>query len=222
MFGIKNFLFRGATMAATLPDDVREALAAWQQAPEPALNEAHFHVRYVVVDVTTTGGRLEQDLLLGVSAVGVSRGGEVQPDDAVSLNFSGMENDSDAVDRQLMAFLQFVGKAPLVVYHSPLVLGFLQRAYRERLGIDLQPANIDLAWLLPNLFDEKSSAPAPLDQWLEWFGMTSDGRRDAMTNTLVLARLFQRLLVRAAGKSIDTAARLLEESSASSYLRRSH
>lgn len=220
MFGIKKFLFRG-TVAASVPDDVRQALVAWQALPEPELAEAHFHVRYVVVDVTTSGARPDDDQLLGISAVGVQRGGAIQPNDALLLDFSGMENDSAAVDRQLMAFLQFVAKAPLVAYNSPFVLAFLRRAFKERLGLEFEPPMLDLAWLLPTLFEERSSSPLPLDQWLEWFGMTSEGRRAAMTNTLVLARLFQRLLVRVVAKNIDTAARLLEESSASTFLRRS-
>ena len=55
------------------------------------------------------------------------------------------------------------------------------------------------------------------------FGFASGvGRRDAMDNTLMLARLFQMLLVRAGDKEIDTAQRLIEESRASSFLRRTH
>lgn len=222
MFGIKNFLFRGGAIAASVPDDVRAALAVWQAMPAPNFNEAHFHVRYLVVDITTSGSRPEADQLLGISAIGLQRGGAIQPNDAISLDFSGMENDSAAVDRQLMAFLQFVAKGPLVSYHAPFVIAFLQRAFKERLGIDFSPPSVDLAWLLPSMFDEKSVGPAPLDQWLEWFGMTSEGRRAAMTNTLVLARLFQRVLVRTVGKDVNTAAQLLEESNASSFLRRSH
>ncbi len=45
---------------------------------------------------------------------------------------------------------------------------------------------------------------------------------DAMANTLLLGRIFQMLLVRAVGKQIDTAARLIDESRASSFLRRTH
>ena len=59
--------------------------------------------------------------------------------------------------------------------------------------------------------------------WLECFGLDSgEGRRDAMANTLLLGRIFQMLLVRAVGKQIDTAARLVDESRASSFLRRTH
>lgn len=220
MFDIRKLLFRGASVAASVPEDVRAALSAWQALPEPAMDEVHFHVRYVVVDITTSGARASDELLLGITALGIQRGGTIQPADAIALDFSAAENDSAAVDRQLMAFLQFVGKSPLVTYHSPFILPFLQRAFKERLGVDFQPQNLDLAWLLPALFEEVSCQPAALDQWLAWLGMTSDGRRAAMSNTLILARLFQRILVRAVDKEIDTAARLAEESSATSFLRR--
>lgn len=222
MFGIKNFLFRGAGVVADMPDDVRQALLAWQAMPEPVLNEAHFHVRYVVVDVTTSGSKPESDQLLSISALGLPRAGTIQPDDALFLDFSGMENEVAAVDRQLMAFLQFVAKAPLVTFHSAFVLGFLRRAFKERLGIDFEPQCLDMAWLLPTLFEEKSAQPVSLDQWLACFEMSSEGRRAAMANTLMLARLFQRLLARAVSKDIDTAARLFDEYSASTFLRRSH
>lgn len=222
MFGIGKLLFRGAAQAANLSDEMRQVLSAWQASPEPSLSEAHFHVRYVVVDISTSGTRPDDDQLLGICAVGIQRGGVVLPDDAVSFDFSDQDNDSAAVDRQLMAFLQFVAKAPLVSYHSPFVVAFLQRAFKERLGIDFQPKNLDLAWLLPDMFEEISAKPMPLDQWLSSFSMFSEGRRAAMSNTLMLARLFQRVLVRAVKKEITTASRLLEESSASTFLRRSH
>jgi DNA polymerase-3 subunit epsilon len=221
VFGIGKLLFRGASSSLNLAADVGQALQAWQALPATALDEVHFHVRYVVVDVTTSGTRPNEDQLLGISAVGIQRGGAICPEDAVLFDFSATENDSAAVDRQLMAFLQFLGKSPLISYHSPFVLAFLQRAFKERLGIDFAPPSLDLAWLLPSMFDEFSDQPAPLDQWVVWFGMTSDGRRAAMANTLMLARLFQRVLVRAVEKKIVTAERLMQESSASNFLRRS-
>lgn len=122
-----------------------------------------------------------------------------------------------------MAFLQYVAKAPIVTYHIPYVGGFLQRTFKERLGIDFQPQWVDLAWLLPSLFEEKERNVMPLDYWIETFGLDlGSGRRSAMENTLMLARIFQMLLVRANGKDIDTAAQLIEESRASRRLRRSH
>ena len=124
-------------------------------------------------------------------------------------------------DRSLAAFLTFADKAPLVTFHSPFVAGHLQECYREHLGVDFQPRWIDLAWLLPSLFPERSTKPVSLDDWLEMLGIgVGGGRRDTMSNTLVLARLFQMLLVRANDKNVATAQQLIEESQAATRLRR--
>ncbi len=222
MFGLKKIFSRGNSSAADLPADLQQALADWRSAPPPNLADAHYHTRYVVIDLTTSGFKPNEDNLLGITAIGLTQGGCIMPNDVISLDFSGMENATDRVDRQLMAFLQFTAKAPLVAYHWPFVGAFLQRAFKERLGLDYQPECIDLAWLLPSLFDDKQKSLQPLDHWLESFGMVAEGRRDSMANAMVLARLMQRLLVRATNKDIDTAAKLVEESKASSLLRRTH
>ena len=100
--------------------------------------------------------------------------------------------------------------------------GFLERPFKERLGVSFRPPWIDLAWLLPSLFPEKSQLPLPLDEWLGAFGIDGGGRRDAMANTLVLARLFQILLARANDKGILSAGKLIGESQSASFLRRNH
>lgn len=221
-FGLKNFGFKGRAGAPeNLPENVRQALESWRASPAPALDEPHFHTRYVVIDVATTGQRAEEDGLLGISAVGLQAGAVVAAD-AFALDLSGEESDEAVVDSQLMAFLAYAAKAPLVTYHAPFVNGFLQRVFRERLAVDFQPQWIDLAWLLPSLFKDKSPTPRPLDDWLELLAIDSGGRRDTMTNTLMLARLFQMLLVRANDQEILNAAKLIEESKSTSFLRRTH
>jgi DNA polymerase-3 subunit epsilon len=218
----KNFLFKGGA-PEHLADDMRAVLDAWRKTRAPALDEAHFHVRYVVVDIVSTGLKPETDQLLGIAAAGVEGAGIILPDDAAYVDFAGLAGDDPAIDRQLTAFLKYAAKAPLVTYHVPYVGGFLQRAYKERLGVDFQPQWVDLAWLLPSMFEEKSHSLQSLDHWLELFGLGAEtGRRDAMENNLLLARIFQMLLVRANAKGIDTAAKLVEESRASSFLRRTH
>lgn len=231
MFALKKLLF-GAAAPEHLPADLKAAIAAWRASTPPLLDDAHFRVRYVVIDIITSGLQPESDDLLGIAAVAVKEAGAVQPDDAFSLDLSALAGEgatalettaAHGVDRQLMAFLHYAAKAPLVTYHVPYVGGFLQRIYKERLGIDFQPQWIDLAWLLPSMFEEKSHTLLSLDQWLELFGLAGGSeRRDAMENTLMLARLFQMLLVRIIGKDIVTGARLIEESRASSFLRRNH
>lgn len=221
MLALKKFLFRGGA-PTHLPDDVRASLAAWRDSPAPAQDDLHFHTRYVVIDIVSSGLQPETDQLLAIAATSVWQGA-IQPDDTFYVDFSTLDGEDATVDRQLMAFLRFVGKSPLVTYHIPYVGGFLQRALKERLGVDFQTAWVDLAWLLPSMFEDKRSNVMPLDHWLEIFGLDGgEGRRDCMANTLLLGRLFQMLLVRAVGKQVDTAAQLIEESRASSFLRRNH
>ena len=221
MLGLKKFLFKGGN-SAQLTDDVRAALEAWRASEAPPTDDLHFHVRYVIVDIVTTGMNAERDDLLGISAVAV-RQYSILPEDAVSVDFTAVEDDPAAVDRQLMAFLRFVAKAPMVCYHIPYVGSFLQRVYKARLGLDFQPQWVDLAWLLPSMFEDKAHSVMPLDHWIEVLGLDGgSGRRESMDNVLLLARLFQMLLARAADKQIDTAARLIDESRASSFLRRAY
>lgn len=222
MFGIRKLLSRGAA-PTHLSEDVRAALAEWQSAVPPDLGDAHFHVRYVVVDIQSSGLHPENDELQGIAATAVNQAGSVLPDDSYYLDLAQCGEGEHALERALCAFLQFVGKSPVVTYHVPYVGAFLQRALKDRLGLDFQPSWVDLAWLMPSMFEEKAHSVLPLDQWLELFGLESgEGRRDAMENTLLLARLFQMLLVRAHGKGVDTAQRLIDESRASAFLRRTH
>lgn len=221
MLGLKKFLFRGDE-SANLPDDVRASLEVWRASATPQLDDLHFHTRYVVVDIVSSGSVPDTDKLLGIAASSVWKGA-IQPDDTFYVDFSTLDGEGSTVDRELTAFLLFAAKAPLVTYHIPYVGGFLQRAFRERLGVDFQPQWIDLAWLLPAMFDDKGDTVMPLDHWLEVFGLEAGtGRRDAMANTLLLARIFQMMTVRAVGKQVDTAAQLIDESRASSFLRRNH
>lgn len=220
MFGIKKLLFRDQP-ATQLADDVRTGLEQWRDSATPGFDEVHFHSRYVVVDIATRGRQAGSDELQSISATVVRRGA-IRPAESCFVDFTG-ELDADTVNRQLLAFLLFLGKAPLATYHVAYVEPFLQRVMRERLGVDFQSQWIDLAWLLPSMFDEKSHTPLPLDRWLEIFALEAgDGRRDPMENALLIARLLQMLLVRATGKEVDTAAKLIAESQAASFLRRTH
>lgn len=217
--GLKKLFFGGAgEPSVEVAPDVAAALAAWRASSAPALDDPHFLTRYVVVDVAASGSKPEEDALLGISAVGV-RAGAISPADAFSLDL-GDEAAAAAVDRRLAAFLTYAAKAPLVGFHTRFAAGFLQRAYRERLGVDFQPRWIDLAWLLPSMFPERATKPVALDDWLEMFAIGRGGRRDAMENTLVLARLFQMVLARATEKDVLDARKLVEESAAASSLRR--
>jgi len=213
----------GSGSPAKLPGDLRKAVEAWRTGMAPELDEWHYHVRYVVVDIATSGPSAADEALLGISAVGV-QGGAIVPADAFTFDLAAGDIESDAVGRELAAFLSYTAKAPLVTYHSPFVDSFLKPALQNRLGVNFQPSWVDLGWMLPSLYSDKSVTLLPLDDWLQRLGIQSlgSGRRDTMTNALMLARVFQMVLVRAIDKEILTAERLVEESQATVFLRRTH
>jgi DNA polymerase-3 subunit epsilon len=221
MFGIKKFLF-GEAPNENLPADVKAAVTAWLALELTELESSHHVTRYVIVDIVSDGMNPDSDRLTGIAA-SVMYQGVVSPEQSIYVDFSSSAEDDVAVDRQLAAFLHFVGKSPLVSYHVAYVSAFLQQLMRKRLGIGFQARWVDLAWLLPAMFSEKSHKPMPLDEWLIAFGLDlGDGRRTPSENNLVLARLLQMLVVRAHLKGVDTADALIEESKASSHLRRTH
>lgn len=220
MFSLKKLLFREAA-PDHLPEEVRAALDQWSELASPELGSLHFHTRYVVVDLATTGSDPDSDQVLSIAAVTVSRN-TIRSDDALFLEIAETA-DAETLARQLAVFLKFIGKSPLVTYHVPYVAAFLQRLLKDQLGVVFQPQWLDLAWLLPSMFEERHHSVMPLDFWIDSFGLEEGGsRRDTMANTLLLARLFQMLIVRAVAMDIVTAARLLDESRASSFLRRTH
>lgn len=219
MFGIKKLLF-GEAPNENLPLDVKAAVTAWQALEASGLETSHHVTRYVIVDIATDGMNPESDRLTGIAAC-VMHQGIASPEQSIYIDLSPSGQEAAAVDRQLAAFLHFIGKSPLVSYHVAYVSAFLQQLMKQRLGIGFSARWVDLAWLLPAMFSEKSHKPMPLDDWLMAFGLDlGDGRRTPSENNLVLARLLQMLVVRAHLKGVDTVDALIEESKASSHLRR--
>ncbi|MGE5490842.1 MAG: hypothetical protein ACM31P_06125 [Actinomycetota bacterium] len=218
---LKQLIFGGSGNArASLSGDVRAALESWRLQPGADLDQPHFHTRYVVVDVATAGLDSERDAVLGVAGLGLGRGGIILPDDAFALDLpTSGEGDPELLDRQLTAFLLFAGRGPLVTYQVPFVGAFLERLFEERFGIHFQPEWIDLAWLLPDLFKEKIDGLVPMDAWLEAFGIEVPGRRDALADSVAIARLLQVALPRAAERGADTPGKLIDIGRARRWLR---
>ena len=115
MFGIKK-LFSGAAEAASLPADVRAALTDWQARVVDDLESTHFLTRYVVLDIVTDGPDPERHRLTGLAATEVHRG-VVAPARSMYLDLLEVADEEDRA-RRLTAFLQFIGKAPLVVFYA--------------------------------------------------------------------------------------------------------
>lgn len=217
---LKQFLFGGPEKAdLALPEDVRAALEAWRIQGGTDFDQPHFRTRYVVVDIATSGLRIGEDRLLGIAGLGLGRDGLIVPDDAFVLDFAAAEGDILA--RQLLAFLRFIGRSPLVTYQAPFIGAFLERAFAEHLGLHFQPDWIDLAWLLPDLFKERIDGLVPMDAWLDSFGIQVPGRRDPLADSVALARLLQAALPRAAQRGADTPGKFVDIGRARRWLRHS-
>ena len=155
----------------------------------------------------------------------ILRQDQVSSNENILIHGIGGSTQSSGVEPAdaLLRFLQFIGKDQLVAYHAFFDQAMIDKAMIEYLGSRLGQSWIDLAWVLPDLFQYRNDNRVALDDWLQLFGLDpGEGRRSPNENCLALARLFQMLVVRAHSKGVDTVAALIEESKASSHLRRSH
>ena len=200
-------LFGAAPPAVILPSAQREALADWQRLPAADLDLAHLRSRYVVVDVETSGLNMKTDRLISIGAVAlvdgridfsdafavILRQDRVSPDANILIHGIGASAQSEGIDpaSALLAFLGYIGKAPLVAYHAFFDRAMIEKAMRQYLGAELGQTWIDLAWVLPSLFPELASARTNLDDWLKLFAIENIMRHNAVSDAYATAKLLQ-------------------------------
>lgn len=200
-------LFSAAIKAPVLAPAQREALAAWQRLPAVDLKVAHHRVRYVVVDVESSGLNMKKDRLISIGAVAlvdgridfsdafsvVLRQDEVSPNANILIHGIGGSAQSEGLDpaAALLSFLAYAGKAPLVAYHAFFDQSMIEKALHEYLGSELGQTWIDLAWVLPSLFRDQAELPAALDDWLKRFGIENILRHHAVSDAYATAKLLQ-------------------------------
>lgn len=200
-------LFGAAPPAVILPPAQRQALADWQQLPTADLDLAHQRSRYVVVDVETSGLNMKTDRLISIGAVAlvdgridfsdafavILRQDQVSPDANILVHGIGASAQSEGIDpaSALLAFLGYIGKAPLVAYHAFFDRAMIEKAMRQYLGAELGQTWIDLAWVLPSLFPDLASARSNLDDWLKLFAIENIMRHNAVSDAYATAKLLQ-------------------------------
>ena len=201
----------------------RAALAAWQALPEAAHDLPHGRQRYVVVDVETSGLDMKRDRLIAIGAVAV-QGGAIDFTDAFQVVLQQSEASStenilihgigageqrDGVEpaAALLAFLDFVGKSPLVAYHAFFDEAMLAKAMRAHLGQVPGFFWLDLAWVLPELFpDFRRDGRVALDDWLTYFGIENIQRHNAVSDAYATACLLQIASARGTARGSESAA----------------
>ena len=214
--------------------DYAAALEAYRNAPRTAGDTAIAHVRFVVVDVETSGLNPYRDRLLAIGAVGV---------DAMLLRFDDsftafMRQHTTSTDENILvhgidgttqisapeaseglaAFLVYAGKSPLIAYNADFDRAVIERALRATLATTLENPWIDLARLAPAVLGGTGSRT--LDEWTRECGIENFRRHDALADATATAQLLQVVLARAAASRHTRLTDLVELADAQRWLER--
>lgn len=193
-------------------------LAAWQALPEPSMQESMEQSRYVVVDVESSGLNIARDRLISIGAVAVVNG-KIHLGDSLEVVLqqkivsgkdnilvhgigAGAQREGMPPAEALLAFLEYLGKAPLIAFHSAFDEAMIGRAMQEHLGFKFRHVWADLAYIAPGLFPRLANRHRSLDQWMGEFGIGNFARHNALADAQSTAELLLVLRGAMAGKSI--------------------
>lgn len=207
-----------------LPAPIAASLEAWRRQEPVAEATALTELRFVAVDVETSGLNARRDRLLSIGAVTVESMRIVpgKAFDAVLRNETPSTRENvlvhgltprrqaagEAPKQALSEFLDFVGKAPCVAFHAGFDRLVLDRALSAELGVRLSNPWLDLAELAPALFPHARLVNGTLDDWLAHFHIGVQQRHDAIHDAHAAAELLLIVLARARASGIATLAQL--------------
>jgi DNA polymerase-3 subunit epsilon len=191
-----------------------QAISDWKRLPSPDGALPHSALRYVVVDVEASGLSLNQDKLISIGAVAVSHGlidvndafevilrqEQVSAGANILLHGIGGSEQRAGTDpaEALIAFLQYIGKAPLVAYNARFDQVMIEQALLEYLGAKFGQEWIDLAWLMPEVVRDHALLEERLDDWLNLFDIENIQRHNAVSDAFATAKLLQIAIARGA------------------------
>jgi len=199
-------------------------LAAWQALPPADPYRPLAESRYVVVDVESSGLNVVKDRLIAIGAIAVNRG-RIELTDSMEIvlqqeKVSGKDNIlihgiTGEAQREgvppvdaLLAFLDYVGKDPLIAFHVAFDNTMISKTIRRYLGCKFEHDWADLAHISPSLYPELSYKRRSLDQWTEEFGIGNFARHSALADALSTAELMLALRPRMHKQKIDSFRRM--------------
>ncbi|MDY0205272.1 MAG: 3'-5' exonuclease [Pseudomonas sp.] len=201
-----------------------DALRLTALAPYIASEKPLQQLRFVVVDLETSGLNTLKDKILSIGAVTIE-------DSAIALGdqFScTLRRANHAVsesvlihqippsevaagirpEKALLGFMEYVGSSPLLAFHANFDQRMLVREMDDAFAYDLQHAFYDVAEIAPLLYPEHGMRKPGLDDWVKFFNLHVLQRHNASADALVTAELMLILLKRAAVQGIHTLAEL--------------
>jgi DNA polymerase-3 subunit epsilon len=182
-----------------------ERLARWQALPSPRLDQPVSASRYVVVDVESSGLDTARDHLIAIGAVAVTHGRidlndsleivlqqtQASAKDNILIHGIGgtLQREGTPPADALLAFLEYLGKDPLIAFHVAFDQSMINRALKTFLGIRFEYAWADLAYVAPALHPRIARHTRGLDDWMGVFGIGNYARHNALADALATAEL---------------------------------
>ncbi len=230
-----SWLTRLLPLKARAAPEHAAAVDAYSALPQVPADSDIRRMRFVVVDVETSGLDPYRDRLLAIGAVAVdamlmrfedSFGAYIQQDTTSSrenilvhgIDGTTQTSAPSAADG-LAAFLRYARKAPLVAFHADFDRVAIGRALRATLGTALGNRWLDLARLAPAILPQ-SERLATLDDWTGALGIENFRRHDALADAAATAQLLQVVLARAAATGDTRLADLAAAGEAQRWLER--
>ena len=219
---------------ARLPAQTRALVERWHGLADYDRRRPVASGRWVVVDVESSGLDAVHDRLIAVGALAVVDGAldhadsfevilrQATPSDHDNIEVHGIggteQTEGEDPALALAAFLDFVGKDPLVAFHAPFDATMLRRAIDAHLGVAFKRPWLDLADVAPLAWPRYASRLTGLDDWLETFSIPVAFRHRAIADCLATAQLMQLVLPHAPGMGAATAGELVALSESNRWL----
>ncbi len=186
------------------PEQIRR-LTAWQSLPPTDQESPLDEVRYVVVDVESSGLNIRKDRLIAIGAVAVTQG-NIHLNDSLEIvlqqaQISGKDNIlihgiGSTAQREgmppvdaMLTFLEYLGKDPLIAFHVAFDESMISRAMNSFLGFRFRHNWVDLAYVAPALHPQLARQCRSLDDWMGFFRIGNYARHNALADALSTAEL---------------------------------
>ncbi len=171
-------------------------------------------LRWVVVDVETSGLDPFADRLISIGAVEVVAGRiplnsgfevlfrQIEASARGNILVHGIGGTAQCSGEEpataMLRFLNYAGRAPLVGFHADFDRIMIERTARAVIGWVPDNAWLDLAMLAPALLGRHGEElPSGLDAWTARFGIVNESRHNALADALATAQLLQAVLAHA-------------------------
>ncbi|SES71799.1 DNA polymerase-3 subunit epsilon [Marinobacter segnicrescens] len=162
-------------------------------------------LRFIVLDLETTGLNPAKDKVIAIGAVAIDRMAiplsdqfdlilrrpELDIRETVLIHGIGPEALTRGHETQdaLLRLLEWMNGDPVLAFHSAFDRKFLEKALRQQLNYSQTHTWLDVAELMPAFFPHALEGNKRLDNWADHFGLEISARHHAAADALATAEL---------------------------------